>query len=95
MGGSPEPAGQDRTASVGCRLAGVSERVIVALKPGNAGGAKDPYFRQADQRNKGKVIDDESGNTVKDPGVSEEAVHESEAGAELPVLSRWRSAWAL
>ena len=44
-----------------CRLAWVSETVLAAWKPGNAGGVKGPHFRQADQSNKGEVIDDESG----------------------------------
>src|SRR5260370_26498667 len=90
MGGSPEPAEQDRTASIGCRLAWVSERAIGAGKPGNAGGAKGPHFRQADQRNKGEVIDDESGNSVKDSEVSAEAIREGEAGGELSFLSAVR-----
>src|SRR3989442_353609 len=47
--GSPGPAG-DRTSPSGRRLAWDSERVIVAKKPGNAGGAKDPNFRGADRR---------------------------------------------
>src|SRR5216684_1415585 len=34
---------------------------------------------------KDQVIDDKSRNADKDPEVSEAAVHESEAGAELPV----------
>jgi hypothetical protein len=31
---------------------GASERVIVAKKPGNSGGAKDPHFRRATEETK-------------------------------------------
>jgi len=48
------------TRSIGSRLAWVSERVIVALKPGNAGGAKGPYFGCVSEEEKEEVIDDES-----------------------------------
>ena len=34
-----------------------SERVIRPMKPGNAGGGKDPYFWTCFQRRKGEVID--------------------------------------
>ena len=78
------PAGRQR--HVRWRPAQKSEEPIVARKPGNAGGAKGPHFRDADRRSPGEVIDDESGNADKNPGVSEAAIHESEAGAQLPVL---------
>ena len=38
------------------------------------------------QKNEGQVIDDESGNTDKDPGVAEEAVSQGEGRIRLPVL---------
>jgi hypothetical protein len=50
------------TWSIGLRLAWVSERVIVARKPGNAGGAKGPYFGWVSEEEKEEVIDDESDN---------------------------------
>ena len=40
-----------------------SDRVIRALRPGNAGGAKDPDFRHAFEVGEVKVIGDEPGNT--------------------------------
>lgn len=43
---------RDRTPSKGRRLERDSERVMVAVKPGNAGGAKDPHFRQANEEAK-------------------------------------------
>jgi hypothetical protein len=44
-------------------LAWVSERVIVALKPGNSGGAKDLTSDMLAEVAKEEVIDDESRNT--------------------------------
>jgi hypothetical protein len=61
MEGSPEPVGNP-TPPLGRWLAWVSERAIVAMKPGNAEGAKGPYFRRVSQEGKGEVIDDESDN---------------------------------
>src|SRR5579864_4647833 len=53
--GKPGASGlKNSTLSSGWRLAWASERVIVARKPGNAGGVKDPYFGQADQRSRGR-----------------------------------------
>jgi len=40
-----------------------------------------------------KVIDDESGNTNSDPDASEEAVSESEGGAQLPLLLLYDKMW--
>ena len=40
-----------------------SDRVIVPLKPGNAGGGKDPDFWSAFEEGEDEVIDDESSNT--------------------------------
>ena len=54
--------GARRNAIVRMAADGASERVIVARKPGNSGGAKDPYFRHATKETKERVIDDESGN---------------------------------
>ena len=51
-----------------------SDRVIRALRLGNAGGAKDPDFWHACEEGEVKVIGDEPGNTDKDPEPSEEAI---------------------
>ena len=51
-----------------------SDRVIGALMPGNAGGAKDPDFRRAFEEGEVEVIGDEPGNTGKDQDPSEEAI---------------------
>jgi hypothetical protein len=40
-----------------------SDRVVGALRPGNAGGAKDPDFWCAFEEGEVMVIGDESGNT--------------------------------
>ena len=45
------------TRPIGSRLTWVSERVIVARKPGNAGGAKGPHFGWVWEEEKGEVID--------------------------------------
>jgi hypothetical protein len=51
-----------------------SDRVIGALMPGNAGGAKDPDFRHAFEVGEVKVIGDAPDNTGKDPDPSEKAI---------------------
>ena len=56
------------------RLWRESDRVIRPLKPGNAGGGKDPDFQRAFEDGEGKVIGDEPYNTGKDPDPSEKAV---------------------
>jgi hypothetical protein len=43
------------------------------MKPGNAGGGKDPDFWNASKDGEDRVIGDESGNTTKDQGLSEGA----------------------
>ena len=53
-----------------------SERVIGALRPGNAGGAKGPHFMVRFQRRRGEVIGDEPANTSKDPDASAKALFE-------------------
>jgi hypothetical protein len=55
-----------------------SDRVIRPLKPGNAGGGKDPDFWRAFEDGEVKVIGDEPGNTDYDPGPSEKAVSRGE-----------------
>jgi hypothetical protein len=51
-----------------------SDRVIRPLKPGNAGGGKDPDFWCAFEDGKVTVIGDEPANTDCDPDPSEKAV---------------------
>ena len=41
--------GSDLKRQIGWRPGRESERVIVPLKPGNAGGGKDPYFWNASE----------------------------------------------
>ena len=53
---------------------GKSERFVVPLKPGNAGGGKDPDFWNAFEDGEDRVIGDEPGNTGKDQDLSEEAL---------------------
>lgn len=50
--GKPGVGGERPNGIAGCRLTWDSERVIVAKNPGNAEGAKDPYFRQATDETK-------------------------------------------
>ena len=61
--GSPELVEATPTSPAGWRPAWVSERAIVAKNPGNAGGAKGPYFGCVLEEGKEVVIDDESDNT--------------------------------
>ena len=51
-----------------------SDRVVGALRPSNAGGAKGPDFWCAFEDGEVKVIGDEPGNTDIDPDPSEKAV---------------------
>ena len=48
------------------------------MKPGNAGGGKDPDFWYAFEEGKVKVIGDEPANTDYHPGPSEKAVSRGE-----------------
>jgi hypothetical protein len=48
------------------------------LRPGNAGGAKDPDFWCAFEEGEVKVIGDEPANTDSDPDPSERAVSRGE-----------------
>ena len=63
-----------------------SDRVVVPLKPGNAGGGKGPDFWCAFEAGEDEVIGDEPDNTRKDQDASEEAVSQGEGGARLPLL---------
>ena len=74
------------TPSSGWRLAWASERVIVARKPGNAGGGRALTSDRLTEEAKEEVIDDESNNAEQYPGASKEAIHQGEAGTELPLL---------
>src|SRR5207245_3169036 len=70
---------------------GVAERFVVPLKPGNAGGGKDPDFWCAFEDGEVKVIGDEPAHTDYDPGPSEKAVSSSEgeqAAAQRTLAAR-------
>ena len=56
------------------RLWRESDRVVRAMRPGNAGGAKGPDFWCAFEDGEVTVIGDEPGNTDSDPDPSEKAV---------------------
>jgi hypothetical protein len=51
-----------------------SDRVIRPMRPGNAGGGKDPASWCAFEAGEVKVIGDEPGNTDNDPDPAEKAV---------------------
>ena len=61
-------------ASTSRQAAAKSDRVVGALRPSNAGGAKGPDFWCAFEDGEVKVIGDEPGNTDIDPDPSEKAV---------------------
>jgi len=52
-------------------LAGVRQRVIRPMRPGNAGGGKDPDFWCAFEGAEVNVIGDQPNNTDYDPGPSQ------------------------
>ena len=54
--GGPEGRGSHPKRRLGRRLDRESERPIVPLKPGNAGGGKGPYFWDAFEGTKEKGI---------------------------------------
>jgi hypothetical protein len=67
------------------------------LKPGNAGGAKDPDFWCAFEDGEVKVIGDEPDNTDYDPNPSEKAVPQREgetAAAQTSLAAVLFSPWA-
>ena len=73
-------AGEGSGLNVACRrrLERESDRVIRPLRPGNAGGGKDPDFWCAFEDGEVKVIGDEPANTDYVPGPSEKAVSQGE-----------------
>ena len=57
--GSPDGEGVDPQPELREEMAGpfgVAERLVVATKPGNAGGAKGPQFWRVVERDKGKRL---------------------------------------
>jgi hypothetical protein len=66
--------GSGLDADFGRRLRRESDGAIVPMKPGNAGGGKDPDFWNAFEDGEDRVIGDEPGNTDKDQDLSEEAL---------------------
>lgn len=63
------------------RPCGMAERPVVAMKPGNAGGAKGPWFQGADEAARNEAIDDESSNAGKCSDAATEALPEGQARA--------------
>src|SRR6476660_6123244 len=63
---------------------------MVPLRPGNAGGGKDPDFWRAFDGGEDEVIGGEPANTRTDPDPPEEAVSQGEGGAGLPLLPALR-----
>ena len=61
-------------------VASVAERLVVALKPGNAGGAKGPHFGHVDGRDKGIAIGFGLA-TQKNPSVPEATLRSGEGCA--------------
>ena len=53
---------------------GVAEGLVVPLKSGNAGGGKEPWFQNADEAVREKVIGIEPSNTRKDPDTATKAI---------------------
>ena len=85
--GSPAAGeGSGLNVALGAGHGGESDRVIGALRSGNADGAKDPDFWCAFEDGEGMVIGDEPDNTRKDPEPSEEALLQGEGGACFPLL---------
>src|SRR4051812_43767462 len=63
---------------------------MVPLRPGNAGGGKDPDFWRAFDGGEDEVIGGEPANTRTDPDPPAKAVSQGEGGAGLPLLPALR-----
>jgi hypothetical protein len=73
--------GSDLDADFGRRLRWESDGAVVPMKPGNAGGGKDPDFWNAFEDGEDRVIGDEPGNTDEDQDLSEKALSQGEGRA--------------
>src|SRR5918994_7549055 len=85
LGRGERPQRRDRR-----RFGRESDRVVVPLRPGNAGGGKDPDFWCAFDGGEDEVIGEEPGNTRTDPDSPEEALSQGEGGTGLPLLPALR-----
>jgi hypothetical protein len=73
--------GSGLDADFGRRLRRESDGAVVPMKPGNAGGGKDPDFWNAFEDGEDRVIGDEPGNTDEDQDLSEKALSQGEGRA--------------
>src|SRR5450755_1703644 len=64
---------------------GVTERLVVLVKPGNAGGGKGPWFRTDATRSEGAGIGQPS-NSGKCSETADGVTRESEDGSRVPLL---------
>src|SRR5450631_4562539 len=64
---------------------GVTERLVVPMKPGNAGGGKGPWFRTDAIRSEGAEIGQPS-NSGKCSETADGVTRESEDGSRVPLL---------
>src|SRR5713226_3530625 len=67
---------------------GVTERLAVPMKPGNAGGGKGPQLKGNARSNEDRGIDDESSNPRKCSEVADGVARESEAFVSMPCTTR-------
>jgi len=98
VGGSPFAAGSNPvgiTADPTGKLAlreeqagphGAAERPVVVMKPGNAGGAKGPWFRESARRSEGRGDWREPNNPTEGRETTKRATRESEGIAQLSFL---------
>ncbi len=68
------------------RLHGVAERPVVVLKPGNAGGAKGPWFKANVRRGKSQEIGHEPRNSGNGSEATDDVTCQSEGLAGLSLL---------
>src|ERR1700730_9680929 len=76
---------QPDTREGGSGRSGVTERPVVPLKPGNAGGGKGPWFRTDARRSEGAEIGQPS-NSGKCSETADGVTRESEDGSRVPLL---------
>src|SRR5579862_7200839 len=93
--GSVTCAGQQAAREGQVRPVRESERSIVPLKPGNAGGGKGPWFKTSVESGDSREIDDESNTSRKGWEATDGTTCQSEGSSELSVLPLVRQAVSL
>src|SRR6266699_1561834 len=79
--GRPVVVGHDPTPWQARRATQESERIVVLMKPGNAGGGKGPHFWHACEGAEEGAIGDEPSNTTNLQALSSKLLRQDEDGS--------------